>query len=313
MICIIALIIFGVLGIFSARHRIIAKEALDCVLRRITLRKCETGLDKRLKAQITGRLMKGYPRTGRQVYKHFELISWFFTILLVLSIIFSAQGLYFFAKYGNCNGLNSDKFCIFDPLNSLGGDDFSSEVCIDPSLVSEKELSFAGSIEGHPSIGSKDAAVTVIEFGCFSCPNTAIVEPVVRNILEEFTDKILFVYVDFPLKHHDYAYEASLAAECIWNNQPELYWDYHINIFENQATLSQEVFLTIASEVGADIESLNKCLANEESKSHVDEDFQSGIDSNVYGTPTFFVNEESLVGAVSYKELKKLIEDQLKE
>ena len=33
MICLIALIIFGVLAIFSASYRPLAKEAFDCVLR----------------------------------------------------------------------------------------------------------------------------------------------------------------------------------------------------------------------------------------------------------------------------------------
>ena len=112
MICIIALVVFGILGIFSVRYRTIAKEAFDCVFRRMTFRPCTSGLDTRLKSQITGRLMKRSPRIAGQVYKHFELISWFFTILMIASLILSAQGIYFLVRYGNCNGQQGG-ICIF--------------------------------------------------------------------------------------------------------------------------------------------------------------------------------------------------------
>ncbi|HLD10795.1 MAG TPA: hypothetical protein VJB89_01825 [Candidatus Nanoarchaeia archaeon] len=116
MICILALIVFGILGIFSVKYRIIAKEAFDCVFRRITFRKCTSGLDIRLKAQITGNLMKKAPNIATKVYKNFEIISWFFTIILIVSLIWSGIGLYNFVLYGNCNGEDSTEFCIFNGL-----------------------------------------------------------------------------------------------------------------------------------------------------------------------------------------------------
>ena len=117
MICIIALVVFGILGIFSVKYRAIAKEAFDCVFKRLTFRKCTTGLDKRLKAQITGRLMNKTPRVGGFIYKYFELLSWIFTIMLILSIIWSGYGAYNFIRYGNCNGKDSTEYCIFNGLD----------------------------------------------------------------------------------------------------------------------------------------------------------------------------------------------------
>jgi len=58
MICVLAMIVFGIMAIFSASHRPIAKEAFDCVFRRITLKKCKSGLDVRLKAKLIGKLMQ---------------------------------------------------------------------------------------------------------------------------------------------------------------------------------------------------------------------------------------------------------------
>jgi hypothetical protein len=54
MFCIVAFAVLSILGIFSATNRALAKEALDCVLRRVTLRPCNTGFDEKIKAKILG-------------------------------------------------------------------------------------------------------------------------------------------------------------------------------------------------------------------------------------------------------------------
>ena len=309
MICVIALVVFGILGIFSARYRIIAKEALDCVFRRVTFRKCTTGLDKRLKAQITGKLMAKHHGTGRFIYKNFEIISWFFLLLLFTSLFFTAQGAYLFAKYGNCNGPDGTKFCIFDPLNTFGGgsEEEVGAVCMPPDAQTTTELSFKGSIENRPFLGSDDAKTTIVEFGCFSCPNTKDAAPEVKKLLDEYGDEIKFVYLDFPLANHDYAREAAIAAACVWKDQPENYWDYHFKLFETDAELSEELLVSLASRTNIQMNTFLKCLSRNETTDLVDEDYQAGIKSGVYGTPTFFINEEPYVGVKTFKELKKLI------
>lgn len=43
MLCLLALIVFAGLAVVSTRYRPLAREALACVFRRVTLRKCTTG------------------------------------------------------------------------------------------------------------------------------------------------------------------------------------------------------------------------------------------------------------------------------
>ena len=116
MICLIALLVFGILGVFSATHRKIAIEAFECVFKRIRLKPCDSGLDKRLKSQITGKLIKRNSWLARFIFRHFEAISWFFTILMIVSIVYSGAGIYNFAIYGNCNGEDSQETCIYAGL-----------------------------------------------------------------------------------------------------------------------------------------------------------------------------------------------------
>ena len=118
MICFIALIIFAILAIFSAKYRAYFKEALDCVARKATLRKCTTSFDKKMKIKVTSKISKRNKPLGKFVYKNFDLITWTITIISLIIMIFSLYygvlGVYNFYVYGNCNGPNSDEFCIYD-------------------------------------------------------------------------------------------------------------------------------------------------------------------------------------------------------
>ena len=57
VLCFVALFVFAILGIFSAKYRLLAREALDCVVRTVTLRPCESKLDERLHSQIVAKLL----------------------------------------------------------------------------------------------------------------------------------------------------------------------------------------------------------------------------------------------------------------
>jgi hypothetical protein len=134
VVCFIALFVFGFLAIFSARYRPFAKEAFNCVFKRMTLRKCDTGFDKKLKAKITGKLMAKSPKFGAFIYKRFETISWVFTLILVVSLIYSAIGIYNIAMYNNCNGPGS----IYCPLTGSYGTECTIQTCNNPNCTCQE-------------------------------------------------------------------------------------------------------------------------------------------------------------------------------
>lgn len=108
------MVVFAVLGIFSGTHREFAKEAFDCVFRKMTLRKCQTSFDKKMKMKITTKVAGKSDRLGRMVYRNFEIFSWFFTLILILSMAYSAYSVYNLAVYGTCDLQNPDE-CVFNP------------------------------------------------------------------------------------------------------------------------------------------------------------------------------------------------------
>ncbi len=126
MLCLIAWVVFGILGLFSVKYRVLAKESFNCVFRRMTFKKCNSNLDERIKSKLTGNLMKFSPKMAKGVYRHYEFISWIFVALFVVSMVFTAQGAYNLIMYDNCAGpdANPDQ-CIFTP-------DYDVVSCDDP-------------------------------------------------------------------------------------------------------------------------------------------------------------------------------------
>jgi len=110
--CIIAMVIFGFLGLFSAKYRGYAKESFNCVFRMATLRKCNTSFDKKMQMKISGGLAKRNKTLGRFVYKNFSVISWVFVVIMLASLAYSLYGLYNLAVLGTCDPQNPEN-CIF--------------------------------------------------------------------------------------------------------------------------------------------------------------------------------------------------------
>jgi len=307
------MIVFGILGIFSASYRIIAKEAFSCVFKKITLRKCDTGLDTRLKSQITGHMLKFSPKLGKIVYKYFEVFSWIFLILIITTLFFIARAGYFYAAYGNCNGPQSDQFCIFDPLGTNKPADVTTgSTCSIPGNVENKTLTAptVGELTDGIYIGNPDAKVVIIEFGCYACHYTKLAEPTVKKIIDKYDGQILYVYKDFPLSiSHMNAQRASEAAHCALDQGK--YWEYREYLFANQDRQLTEELVGYASELGLNTDDFKNCLNTKKYQSYVEDNYDEGVDSGITVTPTFFINDKAIVGAEDYKAFKNIIDSEL--
>jgi protein-disulfide isomerase len=62
--------------------------------------------------------------------------------------------------------------------------------------------------------GNPNAAITVVEFADFECPYCAKYYPTVKQMLQDYGDKIRYTYRHYPLSFHQYAQKAAEAYEC---------------------------------------------------------------------------------------------------
>ncbi len=306
MICILALIVFGVLGIFSATHREMALEAFDCVFRRVTLRKCDSGLDRRLKSQITGKLMAKNPAVARLAFRHFELISWFFTILFVASTVYAGIGGYNYYLYGNCNGPNEDGFCIFDPLGS--NSKFSAAQADESCSAGPQErgeLTLDGvNVELFPRI-DRNAANDVVFIGCYACPYTRQSYPAIRELLAR--DDVDFAFAHLPVKEDIRA--ASDILNCVNEAGSGKFVEFNDELFSADASVleNEDGLLDAVGRIGLDREAIRQCSHSERIQNLTRLQISEIRKTGIYGTPTVFVNGEAVVGPKPLRVYARLL------
>jgi len=101
VICIVAMVVFSVLGIFSANYRKLAKEAFSCVMNMLVFKPCTTKFDERIKSKVTSKLMR-MPALARFFYRNFKLLSLTFAVSFFGSMAYSVYGIYNLVVYGSC-------------------------------------------------------------------------------------------------------------------------------------------------------------------------------------------------------------------
>jgi len=289
VLCFIALPVFLVLAIFSAKYRLLAKRAIDCVFKTATLRPCDTGLDEEIKAASIAGMMKISPAAAAFVNRHMEALSLVFILLMLLSVVFTAEGLYNYWAYGNCNGPLGG-FC---PIS-----DVQNAALRAPTTVS-------GIFAGNQS-----ANVTVIEFGCYTCAYTKAAEDGVREMIGKYGNRLSYVYESFPIQAHPYSREAALAGLCA--NDEGKYWDYRAAVFARQEDLKQNgtaVLYDIARSIS--LAQFDSCMAGGKHDVQLQKNTDECTAAGIYGTPTFFVNGKPYVGQTAIfdvqKEVKRLL------
>lgn len=114
--CLVALVVFGILGIFSAKYRAYFFAALDCTIRMTTLRPCDSQFDRQMKGKIVLKLSKYNLSLARFVGKYFDTISWLLVIAMLASIILILIGIYNYWFFGNCEGPGSSSFCVLQSV-----------------------------------------------------------------------------------------------------------------------------------------------------------------------------------------------------
>ncbi|MDB6090920.1 MAG: bdbD [Gammaproteobacteria bacterium] len=138
--------------------------------------------------------------------------------------------------------------------------------------------------------GPVDAPVTLLEYGDFECPYCGMAYPIVESVLAQMGDQVRFVFRHFPLiDMHPHAERAAEAAEAA--DAQGKFWDMHQMLFENQENLSDRFLLVYAQTLGLDLARFTDDLATGLYRPRVSEDFISGVNSGVNGTPSFFIND----------------------
>lgn len=290
--CIVGLVIFGILGLFSAKYRRYFRESLHCMRRQLMLKACDTQFDQEMKSKISAKISKKSPSLARFVFRRFAVLSWILLIIMLVSVAFIVYGFYNYVAYGNCNGPNSNDFCIYNAL-------FSGSVEDNTAAIKPLES------DGNPTIGSLDAQVKIVEVGCFSCPFTKKAEIFRQQILDKYGENVSFTFRIMPLPYHNFSSETAEAAYCALDQGK--YWEYHDKLFEYQSIMSIQKLHDIAAELGMDTATFDNCFDSNTYAEKVSKDYDIGVAAGIFATPTYFVNGRVFVGLKAFADFENIV------
>jgi protein-disulfide isomerase len=138
-------------------------------------------------------------------------------------------------------------------------------------------------------LGPSHAPVTLVEYGDFECPNCKQAAPAVKLLLKRFTGRVRFIWRQFPLEEvHPHALQAALASETAAAQGK--FWPMHDLLFDNQQHLKPPQLRHYAERLELDVVRYDADMADTVYLQRVREDIQSGTQSGVRATPTFFLN-----------------------
>jgi len=155
-----------------------------------------------------------------------------------------------------------------------------------------------------PFLGNPNAAVTIVEFVDFKCPNCKTELPILKKVLNKYGQKVKLIVRDFPAESlHPGANRVAELAGCAY--EQGLFWPVHDWLYENQENLPATITATdmkdAADLTGLDYAKLSECMNAHTMVTEINRDYADGFKFGVVGTPTFFVNGEKIQGVVPWE------------
>jgi len=161
-----------------------------------------------------------------------------------------------------------------------------------------------------PSRGPKNAPITIVAFSDFECPFCGRVLPTLKQIEDEYKGKVRVAFKNQPLPFHANAKPAAAAA--LAANEQGKFWEYHDKLFQNQRALDRASLEKYAQELGLNMGQFKAALDSGKYDAQVTADMNEATRVGVNGTPTFFINGRSVVGAQPVEAFKRIIDEELK-
>jgi protein-disulfide isomerase len=164
-------------------------------------------------------------------------------------------------------------------------------------------------VGSSPVLGAKNAPVTIAIWSDFQCPYCSRVEPTLKQIRDEYGNKVKFVWKNQPLSFHQNAMPAAEAAMAA--GEQGKFWEMHDKLFANQQGLGPALYEQTAKELGLDMNRWKTAVESHKFQAQIQADMAAGNAVGAGGTPTMFINGRKLVGAQPFAAFKQVIDAEL--
>jgi hypothetical protein len=138
-------------------------------------------------------------------------------------------------------------------------------------------------------VGPPEAPLQLVEYADFECPSCQAALRVLGRIRKRVGDELVLVVRHFPVADaHPMALIAAEAVEAA--GAQGRFWDMYRRIYGSRRPPTEDSLRHHAARLKLDVTRFERELREHIHKRRVLEDFESGLQSGVNGTPTFFVN-----------------------
>jgi protein-disulfide isomerase len=156
--------------------------------------------------------------------------------------------------------------------------------------------------------GSAGAAVTLVQYGDYSCPRCNEARSVVKRLQTALGDRLRYAFRNLPIPgSHPHTHRAAEAAEAA--GAQNKFWEMHELLYDHQGALSEKHLKVYGTQVGLDMERFNRDMTLQTFAVRVNEDVLSANQSGVSTTPSFFINDSRYLGGCDFQTLLSQIEE----
>ena len=142
-------------------------------------------------------------------------------------------------------------------------------------------------------LGDSNAPTVIVVWSDFQCPFCSKVAPSVNATLDdpELKGKVSFVFKQYPLGFHKQALPAARAA--LAAGRQGKFFEMHDKIFANQAELADDTYVRWAKELGLNVSTFEKDVADPAIAAQIKADMEEGTKVGVRGTPSLYIGTKN--------------------
>jgi len=160
-----------------------------------------------------------------------------------------------------------------------------------------------------PMKGNPAAKVTLVEFADYECPHCKRLQPVMRQLVDEFPKDVKVYFKHYPLPQHTNARRAAEAA--VAANKQGKFWVYQDKLWDKQDELSPAVFEKLAKDSGLDMAKFRADLDSPAVKDRVQKDRSEGEALGLQATPTVYIDGREYTDPKDTESFREWIKEEL--
>ena len=180
------------------------------------------------------------------------------------------------------------------------------EVLIEPPQPPRLEWS---KLEHQPALGPQSAPIEISVFCNYQSSHCAGMQATYARLLESYPNQLRFVFYDYPLKFHRYAWGASQAARCA--DHSGNFQAFHKALWVDQGNLNRDAYLRVARQLGFDQTRFEACLDEEGVQETIGKNQSLAQDFGFKNVPVTLINGLYLSGPKDYHLLSYFVDQEL--